>query len=108
MEKKKESKTIINNWGLGDMFRYMNINKLFKWAIVLILVSSLVGLSTSLVTENKEVYNICMGGCQSDLKIAKLSYDFENPPNKHKTNIVINRVGCIKECNGLYLTLRGR
>ena len=106
MKNEKESKTIINNWGLGEIFRYMDIKILFKWMIALILVSSLVGLSTSVVTENKEVYGICMDGCQSDLRIAKLSYDFKNPPNEHKTNIAINRVGCIQECNDLYLTLR--
>ena len=111
MSKKKENKNVINNWNFAGMFgenpaRFMI--QLLKWVIIWSVVSSIVGMSSSKLSENKDVYSICMDGCQSDLKISKLSYDFVNPPNEHMTNIAINRVGCLEECNGMYLKLRGK
>ena len=108
VEKKKENKTVINNWNFGEILAGIDIKWLMRWFLALIIVSNLLAISSSKVTENKGVYDICMDGCQSDLKIAKLSYDFINPPDEHKTNIAINRVGCIEECNSMYLKLRNK
>lgn len=108
MRKEKENKTVINNWNFGEIFGRISIGWLMKFLIVLIIVTNTLAMLSSMITENKEVYNSCTDACQvpdlSDgtLKIAGKEYVGIKPDKL----LVIP--SCVESCNDMYLKLRNK
>ena len=111
-KRKKENKTVINNWNFGDIFRYVDLRWLLKWFLLLIVITSVLGLLSpfsSKISENKDVYISCIDTCKipnigtgHTLKVMDKEYTSVD------SDEIAGMPSCIDSCNKMYLKLRNK
>ena len=111
MKKNKENKTIINNWNFGDLFGSLSIKTMFKWLIILIVVTNILSFIHPLSqkpVENKDVYVTCVDSCKFP-NVGKTTLKaFDKEFTSIDKDEIVAIPSCIESCNNMYLTLRGK